>query len=190
MLHRHSGVPALVCVEKPDGGVELGTREVCVGKCRVVGIVKFHLRAVNRLIEHVHLRADAQVSAPEFEVEGVLQAEALVREEAELIVLEEHAHAVARLFYGKRHVRPGVHRAARVLVAHGVRLEGGGDVELRRTPCGGGVKLRLHLPVVHKRGVLLRPQHGKSACRPQQERQKRKAKKALESIHIIYMCGC
>ena len=102
---------------------------------------------------------------------GILQGEALVGEEADHVVLEHGAYSVARLTDGKSDVGACVDATAGVVEARGMRLVGGVDGKFRRAPHGGGVELRLQVPIVGEGGVLLCPCHVPAAAKQQKEPQ-------------------
>ena len=89
-----------------------------------------------------------------------------MREEAYLVVLEERAHAVTRLAQLEGYVGTYVHGASCILKAHGMALVGGVYAQLVAATCRGRVELRLEVPVVDERYVLL------SLCRPTEQRQR------------------
>ena len=78
-----------------------------------------------------------------------------MREESDLIILKNSAHAVASRTEHERNISSGIHSSAAVGIACGVRLISHVERKLVRASGRCGIKLRFEFPIMGESGILL-----------------------------------
>ena len=114
-----------------------------------------HLRAVKSLAQQPKLHARAYHAAEKAVLISILHGQTLVGEESYLVVEQRKAHSVVVLQEVKGHVRTHIHRPRIVLEAGKTHSVCSRDVEFLLLADSTRVEIRLQVPVVAERHVIL-----------------------------------
>ena len=114
MEHRGRDSELRTVVSHAGTEVEARTVELCRREGRIVRIVEIGFSAVDTLLQHIGLHTQRKTAAEPVAMQGILQCETLVREQADGIVREHRAHSVIRSAEAESHVCAGPHRAPRL----------------------------------------------------------------------------
>ena len=156
MLGRHADIPRAVRIIQAEAYVEGASVDFRRREGRVARVLHVEFGTVEALAQQSQLHTGADHAAEQPVLVSVLQRKALVGEQSYLVVKQRNAHAVIVFQQIQRHVRPDVHRLGIVLEpgeAHGIRR---GNVQLLLLANGPGVVIRLQVPIMAERHVVLR----------------------------------
>ena len=118
--------------------------------------------AFKLLVEDAQLGTNRQRATKQVELQGILNAQALVGEESQLVVHQLQAHAMKLVQQADGHIGPDVHGAGSILEAHERHSIGSRDSKLQVLSGCGGIEKRLQRPIMRKGRLLLCPcAHGK-----------------------------